>query len=488
MGVNEASLMLRIRAEALKSNLDRVKDFLQDAPSRRSEIETVENKLKEISETVKNVDNSLYKVKGDIADEFASGTPATFSDMQRRIGALQAKLGEFVEQMEGIQKSSVAARTSVQTLLTFLNDMKDNCFRIEPKEPVGRVLTGDLKGRIGSPAVTLDGIQKALTNGPATVAVWQQYGDASLKSQDIFAEYVDFLGGMALRDIGFDEGISRTAEDLIRTYTTNQPPQYPWLALPGARREAVARTLARIVRVGFPEWTIWALPFTAHAFWQVIARYDFAPLLTLGGQPVPERFQGCLGDAFATFNMGPAYAYAAFYLLLSPLEAYAQPGAATAGDDSRARAILEMLLAMSKGDTEAEPPGYSNVATSLKDMWTAALTQAGAGLPTPDTDSDNKAIPELVASLLRLLADCDCSSFTSVQWDQVESPDQLKVNRPVQIGELRGVLNGMWKARVDPATKDIPDLATKIRDRILKKKTAQGGAPSPNVPTKVTAP
>jgi hypothetical protein len=488
MGDHEASLMLRIRADALKTNLDRVKDFLQRAPSRRTEIETLENQLKEIYETVKKIDNSVYGVKGDIADEFATETPATFNDLQRRVGDLQVKLGGIVGQIGEIQKSTLTARTSVQALLMGIAEMKHNCFRIEPKEPVGQVLTGDLKSRIDAPTVALAGIQKALGNGPATAGIWQDYGDANLKSQDIFAEYVDFLGGMALRDIGFDEGISRTAEDLIRTYTTNQPPQYPWLALPGARREALARTLARIVRVGFPEWTIWALPFTAHAFWQVIARYDFATDLKLDGQPVPERFQSCLGDAFATYNMGPAYAYAAFYLLLSPLEAYAQAGADTAGDDSRARAILEMLVAMSSGETEGDLPGYAGVADSLKTMWTAALTQAGAGAATPATENDNQAIPKLVASLLGLLGECECSSFTSAQWDQVEVPEQLKADRPLQVGELRSVLNGMWKARVDPAAKDIKDLAAKVRDRIMKKKTLLGAATSPNVPTKVTAP
>src|SRR5262249_23195233 len=153
-------------------------------------------------------------------------------------------------------------------------------------------------------------------------------------------------------------------------------PNYPWLALPATRHDAVAKTLARIVRVGFPQWTIWALPFTAHAFWHVIARHDFQKVLEQDDEPIPERFQTCLGDAFATFTMGPAYAYAAFYLLLSPLDADASKNPSGVGDDTRAQAILEMLKWMS--DTDADI-GYGDVTKNLRSMWKTALAQAGAG-------------------------------------------------------------------------------------------------------------
>jgi hypothetical protein len=120
-------------------------------------------------------------------------------------------------------------------------------------------------------------------------------------------------------------------------------------------------------------------------------------------------------------------------------------------------------------------------------MWTAALQQAGAGNRTPQTTSDNAAIVKMVESLRKVLRDCDCASFPSSQWDQVETLDQLQVDRPLQIGELRSVLNAMWKARIDPATKNINAVAERVRGRIMKKKIGQGAAPSPNVPSKVTA-
>jgi hypothetical protein len=46
----------------------------------------------------------------------------------------------------------------------------------------------------------------------------------------------------------------------------------------------------------------------------------------------------------------------------------------------------------------------------------------------------------------------------------------------------------MWRARVDPATKDVRSIEDKVRNRIMKKKeSGQGAAQSPNLPAKVTA-
>jgi hypothetical protein len=44
-GARDASLMLKIRADALAGNLNKVKDFLLKAPNRREEIEKLEGGL-----------------------------------------------------------------------------------------------------------------------------------------------------------------------------------------------------------------------------------------------------------------------------------------------------------------------------------------------------------------------------------------------------------------------------------------------------------
>ncbi len=491
-GARDASLMLKIRADALAGNLSKVKDFLLRAPNRREAIERLEAELIQLIQLTRDIDLSVYSAKAEVEGEDRPYLPATLQELQARVAELQKKCSDIELAMTALLAKTNAAKGKVMAAINAAAEMKRSCFHIRPDEPVGLVLSKDLTARISEPVKGLAELNKALAVNVPDVEAWKKFRVASLRSQDIFAEYLDFLGGLALRDIGFDEGISRMAEDLIRTYKTNQPPSYPWLALPAARPDAVVKTLARIVRVGFPEWTVWALPFTAHAFWHVIARDDLEDVVlqetTLDA--IPERLQTCLADAFATYTMGPAYAYAAFYLLLNPLDAFAaNPAAADppglrVGDDTRAQAILAMLVSMD--DTSADNE-YKTISESLGSMWASAMEQAAAGERTAQTATDNAAVALLVGALGNVLGKCQCASFPSSHWDQMETLDQVLVDRPLQILELRSVLNSMWRARVDPATKDVKSIEDKVRNRIMKKKEiGQGAAQSPNLPAKVT--
>ncbi len=73
--------------------------------------------------------------------------------------------------------------------------------------------------------------------------------------------------------------------------------------------------------------------------------------------------------------------------------------------------------------------------------------------------------------------------------NQLDSLDEVLVQRPIQTGELRGVLNVLWAARVASPDLDTKSIAEKIRNRLVvktKRESAQSGAPNPNVPQKVT--
>jgi hypothetical protein len=278
------------------------------------------------------------------------------------------------------------------------------------------------------------------------------------------------------------------------------------MALP-VRQEAVARTLARVVRVGFPEWTVWALPFTAHEFWHAIAREGFDQAMrealtkqkTIAeGGKIPERYQICLADAFATYTMGPAYAYSAVFLLLSPLSAYAppepasvpprDPGAAESldeapiGDDTRAQAILQMLRSMSKNDSAAEESPYVVVSNQLGKVWSAAISAAAVHPEGGRTEQDNRTAIAMVEALWNMLESCPCSPFPSAEWSQLPKLEQVLVDQPLAVGELRKVLNTIWKWRVGTHdTQQMDTVAEKVRDRILKRTTGQPAAPSPHL-------
>jgi hypothetical protein len=115
-------------------------------------------------------------------------------------------------------------------------------------------------------------LQKQLNKGAAPADIWTSYREQLyVGSQRVFTVYVEVLGGLALRQAGLDDGICRMADALTARPKLFLPPNVHWgsLTVP-AQREALDETVSQILRLGFPEWTIWALPLAAHEFAHVI--------------------------------------------------------------------------------------------------------------------------------------------------------------------------------------------------------------------------
>jgi len=236
-GYPNASLMLKIRADALRSNLVKVQNFLASAPNRKVPLLELEDALKKLKALANEIDVTVYSVKSDLEDEIREEIPISLSELQQRATEFQERLNSLFEKIKGLRAATKEARNNMEGMLVKVQEMKRGCFGIEPKEPAAPVITDDLKKRTNEPLKALAFVTKSLGAMVPDAQAWHKYYyDAAIPSQAIFADYVDFLGGMALRDIGFDEGISRVAEDLIRTYKTNREPLFPWLALPGGRR------------------------------------------------------------------------------------------------------------------------------------------------------------------------------------------------------------------------------------------------------------
>src|SRR5205085_10205468 len=221
---------------------------------------------------------------------------------------------------------------------------------------------------------------------------WQDYISTGFeRKRVVFAEYVDFLGGLALRDTGFDRGICRLADELIRSCGRSWPrdtPQWQSLTIPTSQ-ETMSKTLAELIRMGFPEWTFWATPLTAHALGQVLVGKN-AALLDYVTQHAKDpqaehRLQIVLADAFATYAMGPAYACAAVMLRFNPVQAFTDRADHPA-DAKRAHTVFAMLRRMN--DKEDFKP-YEHILTDVLEVeWQEALRQVRA----PDA---NEAVDRL---------------------------------------------------------------------------------------------
>jgi hypothetical protein len=330
--------LLRIRVETLKANINKIKSHLEMIPDRRIQLDELQAHLTKMSA-------SLIKARRIVFD--------AKMETEGNAPGVSKSLGEVEEQMMNVVSELQGAREDIAK-------MHKECFPFVETD-VGKAIAKHLNARTSPFIKVIGALEDGLLKPDANLKQhWKTVlSTADDVTQSIFAEYIEFLGGLALRDRGFDEGISRVADKLLGTYSTKLDPM---LAIP-TRRQAVAMSLARILRVTYPDWTIWALPSSAHEFWNVVAQKEVAEdlcsklRLVTGNDTdnVEPRFNDCLGDAFATYTMGPAYAFFAIFLLLNPSSPFTS-GANAAADDVRAHAICEMLTLMNSEGPEFTPP------------------------------------------------------------------------------------------------------------------------------------
>ena len=309
----------------------------------------------------------------------------------------------------------------------------------------------DIRGKL------IDGAERAhvsLTSG--------NYFDLRDKIEAFFAEYVDLLRAFALRNAGFTENTSQLsdiffiADEMPRLWGDVEGWEWNSLTVP-AYAELNEKSEAMMLRLGFPEWTLWALPFIQNQFAHVFL------------EERKNRFPGwaadcdtaLLADALATVVTGPAYACAALLLRLDPasvtgtssIEALRSATIihslelATAGQHTPFEKLVKRLKAEwgeAVGIAKGNPAAFEDAMKDLDvDRAARAAIKAlpGKNKPSRPTWADQSGLIAGWANALR-------------QGTAINLQDVPKSAQPIALGFL---LNAAWFARVGP----VPDPAQK---------------------------
>lgn len=190
---------------------------------------------------------------------------------------------------------------------------------------------------------------------------------------------------------------------------------------------------AQLIRLGFPEWSIWSLPLVAREFGHVFARKrervrtDIQQALARNVATEPQLCSWA-ADVFATTVLGSAYPWAAILLRAEP---------STAGDQARV-AVMMHTMELLKAPAEFYQP--------LAGAWQAA-TGGQFGL-----SEEQKAFVKTVKSRI---------SVEFRRWDEANAlADRLEGGEePTQIASelakngLGNVLVAAWLARIGRAVR-----------------------------------
>jgi hypothetical protein len=226
---------------------------------------------------------------------------------------------------------------------------------------------------------------------PELGTVWADYSRLSSESRRLFRDFLELLGGLAVRGKLGDERLLRVADQLLKECAEDMWGQDSSVAIP-AIEEALARTPTGIVRLRFPEWTIWNLALIAHEYGHVVMdekleeplREATKSRLEALGRSAEERhtrrarrqLQVLLADGFASHVLGPAYGCAAIVLKLDPS---AEADWDSPSDAERAHVVFATLK---KLDGFKKSPSYRRVVAFLEDRWQqlVARVEPGAAL------------------------------------------------------------------------------------------------------------
>jgi hypothetical protein len=292
--------------------------------------------------------------------------------------------------------------------------------------------------------------------GQRWCAAWTAYRDTLLpKVTDLFRDYVDLVRGLAIRDAGLDEGICRIADELFgrsKVQNVDHSLTIPQSITIPAREEALKQTLARIIRLSFPEWwTIWALPLTAHELGYVVGTHTEINTLLNGIEAVNKQLApystDYFADAFATYTMGPAYAFAALFLRFDP---FSTKRGGHPPDTRRADVVLAMLDWMSSQPGAMDP--YRWIIHTLREEWNGVLKRCGQ--PDESSPEDRQAISDLVTRLGEKLKRQTTFNYPAESWGSaldLKAKLLETTTGPITVSgttDLRSVLNAAWLARI----------------------------------------
>jgi hypothetical protein len=447
-----ADLILKTRLDVLRSNLRRVTEV---GSTEVGSVENIRADLKWLLDLPADMDliqrlSSIYRLmsEGKQALMFYHNERQALSSLEAIEGELkgiQDYLDRAKEMASRIQSRTLALRGEGSPW----NALQDGLVvKAEVQMDAISEITDDLLG----PAAAADRQGDAARAIELKKSAWERYSAMVYReSSTIFCEYLDFLSGLALRDTGLDQGMCRIADRLLRD-GGRLPDNFTWdsLTIP-TQREALQATLAKIVRLGFPEWTIWALPLAVHEFGHVAVTIDKVKEFVsqrAGDEQARHRLEVCLADAFATHMMGPAYACAVILLRLDPCTAFAPEDDRLT--EKRARVVLAMLEYMD-GLGQTDAGAYSQIRSLLESEWEDALRQVGvAETLSEDEEQEIRQWVKLISQTMGKVRALPPSVWPRVtELAEILDPAQVENVKVRLDDDLRVVLNAAWKKRID---------------------------------------
>lgn len=248
----------------------------------------------------------------------------------------------------------------------------------------------------------LDGIRSDFERDGSSAGTWTALRSWREESAELFEESLAYVEGALMREHSVAAEVCELADALLEDLSDRT--LVPWSRFTVLAGGEYVDRLAGVVRVRFPEASIWTLPMAAHEFghtaiahWgrEMLMRAAAETAALPGGPAGRAHLEEHAADAFASWVTGPAFPLACLHLRFDP-------AAATEDDRTHPSVLRRMhvILRVLDGMRARAGPLAPVPAEELRAAWTDALVAAGAPL---------SSVPEPAAAELDALADALCT-------------------------------------------------------------------------------
>jgi hypothetical protein len=293
---------------------------------------------------------------------------------------------------------------------------------------------------------------------------WRTLEEIREDCEPVFEECLALLQGSLVRTAGVDEGLGDLADALLRDLGQRTITWERFTVLDTG--ESYGR-LVQVIRVRFPEASIWSLPIAAHEFGHFVARRlekrdphtgqvatpvkDFLDREGAKHPRGPDYLEELFADLFATYVLGPAFACACILLRWDPWTAHKVGGR----HPSSAKRVHWILKVLEETDENKGGllPTYGAVTRELRESWQRSLRLAGQ----PE-QPDEKTVDQLDRWRRELYpavgenAKMVGARYTEQDWIRAKAmATQLRGSDPLALQEgdrLAMVLNAAWWCRI----------------------------------------
>jgi hypothetical protein len=331
-------------------------------------------------------------------------------------------------------------------------------------------------------------------------AAWDQLAALQAAGQPLQEETLSFLGSVLIRRDGRDReppalagnsagpSLCELADRLLAEY--EERTGLAWNSRTILGPGALVDLDTEIIRIRFPDWSLWSLPVVAHEFGHVVARVtpvfrhfqQHYPHTLAAGDVSTRRLAAQLeelfADVFATYSCGPAFAAAMIVLHFDPIAAHAARGDHPT-HQQRVDVICHTLEAMEAAGGGPAAASFAGVARRLRELWQESLDSAGTPRQPPAAPSFS--VPEVAPALFQAVAASYRlgAAYGRSAWERALSLagesrqggfSLQSVRARFPAVRLHDLLNVIWGARLVPqyAAHDLEAVALDLGNDYLK--------------------